>query len=166
MEKVIDVQTRVSPVAYSLVTQVDAELLECQSIASNPGRNVSLSSAEVQTDNRAVRSNIPEPLSPGTPIHELPFDTSIPPHQVIHRLGIRLLVAQSRLLLSRPFFRKALNENPSDPGYCKHGSSFDALYESAQEIVYIVRQLVMYHPSLIARWWFFWFHAYSSAVCL
>jgi hypothetical protein len=109
---------------------------------------------------------MPEPLAPGVQINRLPFDPSVPPHQVIHRLGIRLLIAQSRLLLSRPFFRKALNENPGDPEFCKHGSSFVALYESATEIIFIVKQLVMYHPSLVARWWFYWFHAYSSAVCL
>jgi len=28
-----------------------------------------------------------------------------------------------------------------------------ALYESAQEIVQLVKQLVIYHPSLIARWY-------------
>jgi hypothetical protein len=30
--------------------------------------------------------------------------------------------------------------------------SFLALYESAQEIVQLVKQLVIYHPSLVARW--------------
>lgn len=30
MEKVIDVQTRVAPVPYSLVTQIDAEFKQCQ----------------------------------------------------------------------------------------------------------------------------------------
>ena len=86
--------------------------------------------------------------------------------QVIHRLNIRLLVAQTRLLLNRPFFSRALKDKPEDPSSSKFGASFVALYESAQEIVQLVKQLVIYHPSLIARWWFFWFHAFSSAVCL
>jgi hypothetical protein len=100
---------------------------------------------------------------------------------VIHRLGIRLQVAQTRLLLNRPSFARSLKDRPEDPSRSKVGASFLALYESAQEIVQLVKQLVIYHPSLIARWyvsrlvqlevqtndrWFFWFHAYSAAVCL
>ena len=96
---------------------------------------------------------------------------------MIHRLGIRLQVAQTRLLLNRPSFARSLKDRPEDPSRSKVGASFLALYESAQEIVQLVKQLVIYHPSLIARWyvyppyqaddrWFFWFHAYSAAVCL
>ena len=75
-------------------------------------------------------------------------------------------MAQSRLLLNRPSFARALGENPDDPSWGKFGDSFVGLYESAQEIVQLVRQLVIYHPSLIARWWFFWFHAFTASVCL
>ncbi|KAK4683662.1 hypothetical protein P7C73_g6572, partial [Tremellales sp. Uapishka_1] len=112
------------------------------------------------------KQSLPETLLPNIPIQELPFDIMIHPHLVIHRLGIRLLVAQTRLLLNRPSFARALKDNPSDPSHSKFGASFVALYESAQEIVQLVKQLVIYHPSLVARWWFFWFHAFSSAVCL
>jgi len=71
---------------------------------------------------------------------------------VIHRLGIRLQVAQTRLLLNRPSFARSLKDRPEDPSRSKVGASFLALYESAQEIVQLVKQLVIYHPSLIARW--------------
>lgn len=73
--------------------------------------------------------------------------------QIIHRFIIRLLIAQTRLLLNRPTFSKALKDSPEDPSVSKPGgTSFVALYESAQEIVQLVKQLVVYHPSLIARW--------------
>lgn len=72
--------------------------------------------------------------------------------QVIDRLGIRLLVAQTRLLLNRPFLTRALRENPNDPSFSKTGTTFVALYGSAQVIVQLVKQLVIYHPSLIVRW--------------
>lgn len=121
---------------------------------------------------------------PGVPTQSLPFDRMYHPHvvssrvdhlagctadprrQVIHRLGIRLLVAQCRLLLNRPAFARALKDNPEDPSGGKFGDSFVALYESAQDIVQIVKMLVIYHPSLIARFWFYWFHHLTSAVCL
>lgn len=85
---------------------------------------------------------------------------------MIHRLSIRLLIAQTRLLLNRAAFTQALTDNSSDPSYGRFGDSFVALFESAQDIVHLVKQLVIYHPSLIARWWFFWFHAFSASVCL
>jgi hypothetical protein len=100
-----------------------------------------------------VKKKLPETLMPNTPVQDLPLDRLIHPHVVIHRLGIRLLVAQSRLLLNRAFFARAMKENPDDPSRAKHGASFVALYESTQEIVMLVKQLVIYHPSLIARWW-------------
>jgi len=70
------------------------------------------------------------------------------------------------MLLNRPLFAQALGENPRDPSFCRYGDSFVGAYESAQDIVQIVKQLVIYHPSLIARWWFFWFHAFTASVCL
>lgn len=76
------------------------------------------------------------------------------------------MVAQTRLLLNRPFFARALKDRPDNPARSKYGDSFVALYEGAEDVVNIVKQLVISHPSLIARWWFFWFHAFSAAVCL
>ena len=60
------------------------------------------------------------------------------------------------------------------------GIAFVALYESALDIVQLVKALVIYHPSLISRWqvfslspgcakplrWFYWHHAASACVCL
>jgi hypothetical protein len=94
------------------------------------------------------------------------MDSTISPQLVYHRLTIRLLLAQCRLLLNRPFFARALSENGEDPSFCKHGEPFCALFEAALEIVQVVQQMVVYHPSLVARWWVYWFHAFSSACCL
>ncbi|WVQ98275.1 hypothetical protein IAU59_005398 [Kwoniella sp. CBS 9459] len=141
MERVIDVQTQTNAVSYTSVMQLDTELKE-------------------------FKKNLPELLMPNTAIQDLPLDRDIDPHLVIHRLGIRLQVAQMRLLLNRPLFARALKDNADDPSRSKLGPSFVALFESAQEIVQLVKTLVIYHPSLVARWWFFWFHAFSSAVCL
>ncbi|WVW78218.1 hypothetical protein I302_100169 [Kwoniella bestiolae CBS 10118] len=141
MERVIDVQTQASAVSTNAVMQLDSEL-------------------------REFKKNLPEHLLPNVAIQDLPLDRNVDPHLVIHRLGIRLQVAQMRLLLNRPLFARALKDNPEDPSRSKLGPSFIALFESAQEIVQLVKTLVIYHPSLVARWWFFWFHAFSSAVCL
>lgn len=103
---------------------------------------------------------------PNVAISDLPLDPNVHPHLVIHRFGIRLQIAQMRLLLNRPLFARALKDAPGDPSHSKFGSSFVALFENAQEIIHLVKALVIYHPSLVARWWFFWFHAFSSAVCL
>ena len=100
----------------------------------------------------SVKRDLPESLLPGVAINSLPMDNSLHPHLIIHRLGIRLLIAQTRLLLNRPSFARALRSNPSDPSVGKLGESFVALYESALEIVHLVKALVIYHPSLIARW--------------
>nr|XP_018265258.1 transcriptional regulatory protein [Kwoniella dejecticola CBS 10117]OBR87416.1 transcriptional regulatory protein [Kwoniella dejecticola CBS 10117] len=141
MERVIDIQTQASSTSPYAITQLDNEL-------------------------RDYKRNLPEQLLPNVAIQDLPLDSSVDPHLVIHRLGIRLQLAQMRLLLNRPLFAKALKENPDDPSRAKLGQTFVALFESAQEIVQLVKILVIYHPSLVARWWFFWFHAFSSAVCL
>lgn len=113
---------------------------------------------------------LPQSLLPTVAIRDLPLDSTFHPHlvwfcepkpstaflfttpQIIHRLSIRLLVAQTRLLLNRPSFARALKDNPEDPSQSKCGGNFVALYESAQEIVQLLKQLVIYHPSLIARW--------------
>ncbi|WWD21698.1 hypothetical protein CI109_106184 [Kwoniella shandongensis] len=141
MERVNEVQTQTTAVPFAAVTQLDTEL-------------------------RKVKESLPEVLLPNVPIQDLPLDANVHPHLVIHRLGIRLQVAQMRLLLNRPLFARALKEHTGDPSQGKFGSSFIALFESAQDIVQLVKSLVIYHPSLVARWWFFWFHAFSSAVCL
>jgi hypothetical protein len=125
---------------------------------------------------------MPECLLPSVLIRDLPLDKNLDPHIVIQRFSIRLLVAETSLLLNRPLFARALKEHPEDPSLSKFAPNFVALYESSEELVHLVKQLVVFHPSLIARWWvhtalhlvalltslrwFFWFHAFSAAVCL
>lgn len=99
-------------------------------------------------------------------IQDLPLDSDQHPHLVLQRLGIRLLIAETRLHLNRAAFVQALKTNPLAPSQSPFSGSFVALYESAQEIVQVVKQLVLYSPALAERWWFFWFHVFSAAVCL
>lgn len=114
----------------------------------------------------AVRANLSPELLPGKQINELPLDRMVSPQTVIHRLSIRFLISQTRLLLNRHWFMRALKENPSDPSENRFSGAFHACYESCTDIVNIIKHLVLYHPSLTARWWFFWFHALSAATCL
>lgn len=173
MERVVDVVSYfdtgfvAASSAFSLLTsanqrQADA-LLRC------PGRRqrdhhmfVPLRPAHLTP----VRDNLPDTMLPKTQISDLPMDRMLSPQIVIHRLSIRFLVAQTRLLLNRHWFTIALKDAPEDPGQSPFGDAFVAVFESASEIVQTIRQLVRYHPSLIARWWFFWFHALSASVCL
>ncbi|CAK9785666.1 hypothetical protein CC85DRAFT_288374 [Cutaneotrichosporon oleaginosum] len=141
MERVLDVQTNAKPTPYSTVQAVDKEIT-------------------------TFRENLPDTMLPKTQISDLPMDRMLSPQIVIHRLSIRFLVAQTRLLLNRHWFTIALKDSPEDPGQSPFGDAFIAVFESASEIVQTIRQLVRYHPSLIARWWFFWFHALSASVCL
>lgn len=141
LEQVIDLQTSVALVAHSQVQEVDKAL--CR-----------------------FRDELPATLLPDVPIDKLPMDSDIHPHMVIHRYTIRVLIAQARLALHRPGFAKALRGMGSDPSLETTGDGFVATYESAHVIVQCVQSLVIFHPSLVSRWWFFWFHAFSSAVCL
>jgi hypothetical protein len=99
-------------------------------------------------------------------IQDLPLDSSLHPHLVLQRFGIRLFIAETRMHLNRAAFVQALKASPTAPSHGTFAAAFMALYESAQEIVQVVKQLVLYSPALAERWWFFWFHAFSAAVCL
>lgn len=132
--------------------KLDEELVQCES-----------SSLTLLT---SVRSNLPAELLPGKQISELPIDRTVNPQTVIHRLSIRFLVSQTRLLLNRHWFTCALKENPADPSENRFHAAFHACYQGCTDIVNIIKQLVLYHPALTARWWFFWFHALSAATCL
>ncbi|WVQ71091.1 hypothetical protein IAR50_000616 [Cryptococcus sp. DSM 104548] len=142
MERAIEIQTQIEPVSFSMVIDLDHDLQE-------------------------YKKNLPANLMPNVPILDMPLDSQGESHLVIHRFAIRLQIAQTRLLLNRPLFARALKASPEDPARdAKLGESFLALFDSALEIVQLVKALVVYHPRLIARWWFFWFHAFSAAVCL
>ncbi|WOO81902.1 putative transcriptional regulatory protein [Vanrija pseudolonga] len=141
LEAVIDVQVQPTPVSYATVVELDGQLQE-------------------------FRRTLPESLMSNVAIQDLPLDTDQHPHLVLQRLGIRLLIAETRLHLNRAAFVQALKTNPLAPSQSPFSGSFVALYESAQEIVQVVKQLVLYSPALAERWWFFWFHVFSAAVCL
>lgn len=128
-----------TPVPYGTVLEIDAELQE-------------------------FRKSLPESLMCSIAITDLPMNAH---HQlVLQRLGIRLFISEARLHLNRGAFVQALKENSAAPSRGTFGESFIALYESAQEIVQVVKALVLFSPALAERWWFFWFHAFSAAVCL
>ncbi|KAL1412387.1 hypothetical protein Q8F55_000132 [Vanrija albida] len=141
LEAVIDVQVAPGPVGYATVVELDGQLQE-------------------------FRRTLPESLMSNVAIQDLPLDADQHPHLVLQRLGIRLLIAETRLHLNRGAFVQALKTSPLAPSQSAFSGSFVALYESAQEIVQVVKQLVLYSPALAERWWFFWFHVFSAAVCL
>jgi len=85
-------------------------------------------------------------------IQDLPLDGSLHPHLVLQRFGIRLFIAEARLHLNRAAFVQALKASPAAPSHGTFAAAFVALYESAQEIVQVVKQLVLYSPALAERW--------------
>lgn len=125
-ERVIDLQNQITPLSYSSILDADAELEE-------------------------FRKSLPVELLGQLEIEDLPLRPTIHPHTVLQRFGIRLLVAQTRLYLNKPAFSRALSVDPVAPDQSSFGGSFFALYHSAQEIIHLVKQLVLYRPSLIAR---------------
>lgn len=139
LERVNDTQVQPTPVPYATVLEIDAELQE-------------------------FRKSLPESLMCSIAITDLPMNAHH--HLVLQRLGIRLFISEARLHLNRGAFVQALKENSTAPSRGTFGESFIALYESAQEIVQVVKALVLFSPALAERWWFFWFHAFSAAVCL
>jgi hypothetical protein len=146
-------QTQTAPVPYSVVSSLDAELCKCTSLDLLE----LTASPRFSTRDPSPFSTYPGPASGHFSAPSSRKSSSLcigdqSDDQVIHRLGIRLQVAQTRLLLNRPSFARALKDRPEDPSRSKVGASFFALYESALEIVQLVKQLVIYHPSLIARW--------------
>lgn len=89
-----------------------------------------------------------------------------------HRFSIRLLgeslrvdvtdyllkfarqsVLETRIYLHRASFIRAIQQNPSDPSRIdqRFHQSFTAVFESAGELISIVKQMVVFHPSLVAR---------------
>lgn len=160
---------------YASIKELDAQLEECTcSPYLWPHFRVSL---------MTVKRTLPEDLMSNLDVEGLPINAGNHPHtvrsvpaycfpysnadqQVLQRFGIRLLVSQCRLHLNRLPFSRSLSLAPLAPHTSPFGQSFLTLLQSAEEIVNLVKQLVFYHPGLIARWWAFWFHAYTSAVCL
>ena len=72
--------------------------------------------------------------------------------QVLQRLGIRVLISQTRLYLNRPAFVAAIKQSPAAPSRSRYGASFAATYISAQELVQLLEQLVKHRP-IVARNW-------------
>lgn len=169
MDHVIDEQTRTTRGTYQNVLNVDKEITD-------------------------FRQNLPAEMLPELKASALQLDVNTHPHVIMHRFSIRLLVCETRIYLHRLYFAKALQEvsacescpfqdiceqrlthilslfaqNAIDPSALdsRFGKSFIAVFESAVELISVVRQCVIYHPALASRWWFFWFHAFSAAVCL
>lgn len=143
MELVIDEQTRTTAGSYNQVLKIDAEIMQ-------------------------FRADLPATMVPTAKASALSKEIDLHPHMVLHRYSIRLLVMETRIYLHRAYFVRALHENPTDPSKSsgRFHKSFISIFESAVELVSIVHEMVVYHPSLVARWWFYWFHAFSAAVCL
>jgi hypothetical protein len=153
LERVVDVQVQPTPVPYSAVVDLDLELQECEWRSEAMCSTIAIIVFRycLLTHN-AVRKSLPESLMCSVAIQDLPLDTSLHPHLVLQRFGIRLFIAEARLHLNRAAFVQALKASPAAPSHGTFAAAFVALYESAQEIVQVVKQLVLYSPALAERW--------------
>ncbi|KAJ9102363.1 hypothetical protein QFC21_002763 [Naganishia friedmannii] len=143
MDKVIDEQTKTSRTTYKDILAIDGEI-------------------------QKFAMELPQEMQPGVKASSLELGPDVNPHTILHRFSIRLLIQETIIYLHRAYFVKALQENPTDPSKSdgRFSRSFLSVFEACVELISIVRQSVIYHPALIGRWWFYWFHAFSAAVCL
>ncbi|KAK4684896.1 hypothetical protein P7C73_g5268, partial [Tremellales sp. Uapishka_1] len=80
--------------------------------------------------------------------------------------ALALNISETILFLLRPFYARALHEQPLDPSKSKYGEAFLAVVERCRIIVSIVTSIHSVYPSLAYRHWFFAYHASSAAVCM
>lgn len=148
VEKVIEEQTRTTTGSYAHVLKVDEEIM-------------------------GYLASLPEYMNPKVKASAMSLDPSIHPHLVLQRLSLRMIIMETRIYLHRVYFMKALLEvstchwpfggrqlilwstyqNPRDPSQSsgRFHQSFITVFESTVELISIVRQLIIYHPSLTAR---------------
>ncbi|WWC94364.1 hypothetical protein V866_001206 [Kwoniella sp. B9012] len=74
-------------------------------------------------------------------------------------------ISETVLFLHRPFYARAVYEF-EDPTRSTFGLSFLAVVERCHVIISAVAGLYALLPNVCARHWFFWYHAFNSAVCL
>ncbi|KAJ7731309.1 fungal-specific transcription factor domain-containing protein [Mycena maculata] len=61
-------------------------------------------------------------------------------------------------------FMQAMRENPDDPYYTPHASSFLSAYRYASEIIKAGIENFTHHPELFLRWWSIWKSLFNAAI--
>ncbi|RSH91564.1 hypothetical protein EHS25_009863 [Saitozyma podzolica] len=97
-----------------------------------------------------------------TAIRESPEIDKWDLHQTLQQFHLSLMVSEAIVNLHRPYFVRALQSRRDDPIRSIYGTSFLAVVERCN----IACSLYNLHPSVSARYWFFWYHAFNSAVTL
>ncbi|WOO86263.1 putative transcriptional regulatory protein [Vanrija pseudolonga] len=82
----------------------------------------------------------------------------------VFTVGIK--VSECLIDLHRPYFWRALSENASDPTRSKFAPSYLTVVERCNAIVVIAASIYELFPQPAARHWWFWYHAFSAAVCM
>ncbi|TBU26314.1 fungal-specific transcription factor domain-containing protein [Dichomitus squalens] len=70
------------------------------------------------------------------------------------------------LYVHRVFFAAAVNDHPNDPMRSQYAPSFLAGYRSATALLSSVREQFSLFPTVIARFWVIWTHAFSACIML
>ncbi|ORY28199.1 hypothetical protein BCR39DRAFT_535986 [Naematelia encephala] len=139
--RINDRQIRIRPSTYSEVTEIERAL-----------RNFQL--------------DLPEYLSPG--VAPSPMDLTNPSRQkmALQRNMILLFINEARLVLHRGWFVRVLKEYALEPLHSPQKQSYLDCLEASRRIVGLVRNMLALHGLLIHRRWHFFFHLFSSCVCL
>ncbi|WVR05539.1 hypothetical protein IAU60_002557 [Kwoniella sp. DSM 27419] len=86
--------------------------------------------------------------------------------RTFEQFSLSMMVSETIVNLYRPYFMRALIENPTDPLRSEFGQAYLSVVERSNVIIQIVCRLYAIHPSVTARHWWCWYHAFNSAVCL
>ncbi|WVW79040.1 hypothetical protein I302_101003 [Kwoniella bestiolae CBS 10118] len=86
--------------------------------------------------------------------------------RTFEQFSLSMIVSETIVNLYRPYFMRALIECPTDPLRTPYGQAYLSVVERSNVIIQIVCGLYALHPSVTARHWWCWYHAFNSAVCL
>nr|XP_018266025.1 uncharacterized protein I303_02403 [Kwoniella dejecticola CBS 10117]OBR88183.1 hypothetical protein I303_02403 [Kwoniella dejecticola CBS 10117] len=86
--------------------------------------------------------------------------------RTFEQFSLSMIVSETIVNLNRPYFMRALIECPIDPLRTMYGQAYLSVVERSNVIIQIVCGLYALHPSVAARHWWCWYHAFNSAVCL
>ncbi|WVF67473.1 hypothetical protein IAT40_002229 [Kwoniella sp. CBS 6097] len=81
-----------------------------------------------------------------------------------HTLSLHL--GETVFSLLRPYFIDAIYNNAADPTLSPYGEAYLAVIERSSMLIVTVQSLYSLFPLIATRHWYFWLHAYSSAVCM
>lgn len=78
-----------------------------------------------------------------------------------------VLENQTLLFLHRRAFALALSESPTEPLQSSFATSvISVIVESSRNLITIAKAAQTVYPDIANRWWYLFFHAYSSATCV